>query len=442
MSAKVPFAPSEFLNIRVGMRCRNSSRLAIALRLRLSLVAAIIVVFVATPRLARAQQFTMLYQFQCAQDGCNPNGPLARDGAGNLYGAAGANYGEDKPGDIFEFSNRGVLSVLYDFTGAGGDGDAPTGVVLAGNALYGSTAFGGYTNYGTVFKLSKAGEKILYRFTGPPTDGEFAESSVILDKSRNIYGTTAVGGEGSCDGGVVSCGLVYMVAPNGKETVLHSFTGAPDGQEPMQPLTLDASGALYGTTYYGGQSACGSDPFGCGVVFKLTPAGDGTWNETVLHRFTGGTDGEFPSSALTIDAEGNVYGTTNAGGDLSRCADGGCGTIFKISKAGQFSVLYTFTGGADGAGPDGNLLLDAHGNFYGTASGGGNTTCPYGCGNIFKLTPSGHLVVLHTFNSTQGDTPAGGQISDGRGTLYGVTIYGGNGPCGGGCGTIYKFSLK
>lgn len=420
---------------------RGCPPLAGGLRPSLTLLVAI-VVSVAAPRVARSQQFSMLYQFQCAEDGCLPYGPLARDAAGNLYGAAGANYGEVKPGDVYEFSKLGVLTVLYDFTGVGGDGDGPSGVVLVGDALYGTTAFGGYTNYGTVFKLSKDGEKILYRFTGPPTDGEFAESSVILDNAKNIYGTTAVGGDGSCDGGVVSCGTVYMVTPGGKETILHSFSGAPDGQEPMQPLTLDASGALYGTTYFGGQATCGSDPFGCGTVFKLTPAGDGTWSESVLYRFTGGADGEFPSSALTIDAEGNLYGTTNAGGELSKCAGGGCGTIFKISKAGQFSVLYTFTGGADGANPDGNLLLDAHGNFYGTAGGGGNTTCPYGCGNIFKLTPSGHLSVLHSFNGTQGDTPAGGQITDGHGTLYGVTIYGGNGPCDTGCGTIYKFSVK
>lgn len=388
-----------------------------------------------------AQQFTMLYQFQCAQDGCNPIGPLGLDHSANIYGSAPGNYGPSGAGDIYELSVSNIFTVLYDFTGIGGDGDAPNGVVTAGNALYGATSFGGF-NYGTVFKFSKAGEKILYRFTGPPADGEFAQSPVILDNSKNIYGTTAVGGDGACDGGIVSCGLVYMIAPNGKETVLHSFTGAPDGQEPMQPLALDASGALYGTTYYGGQSACGSDPFGCGVVFKLTPAGNGTWNESVLYRFTGGTDGEFPSSALTVDAEGNIYGTTNAGGYLNGCAGGGCGTIFKISKADQFSVLYTFTGGADGAGPDGNLLLDAHGNFYGTACCGGNTACQYGCGNIFKLTRSGHLTVLHSFNGTEGDGPAGGQITDGHGTLYGVTIYGGNGPCGGGCGTIYKFSVK
>jgi len=412
-------------------------------RMRTGLISAALAVLIASAGVpAQSQQFKMLYQFQCAQDGCNPYGPLARDPSGNLYGSAPGSDGASGSGDIYEFSSHGQFSVLHEFTGVGGDGGGPVGVVLAGNALYGATAFGGYTNYGTVFKLSKAGEKILYRFTGPPADGEFAESSVILDNSRNIYGTTAVGGDGACDGGVVSCGTVYMVTPGGKESILHSFTGAPDGQEPMQPLTVDASGALYGTTYYGGQSACGSDPFGCGVVFKLTPAEDGTWNESVLYRFTGGTDGEFPSSALTVDAEGNIYGTTNAGGDLSGCEGGGCGTIFKISKAGQFSVLYSFTGEADGANPDGNLLLDAHGNLYGTAGGGGNTTCPYGCGNIFKLTPSGHLVVLHTFNSIQGDTPAGGQIFDDRGTLYGVTIYGGNGPCGGGCGTIYKFSLK
>jgi uncharacterized repeat protein (TIGR03803 family) len=186
--------------------------------------------------------------------------------------------------------------------------------------------------------------------------------------------------------GTATCGVVFKLSPAGTETVLYSFTGQPDGGNPEAGLVRDAAGNLYGTTAFGGSST--TCPAGCGTVFKLSPTG----TETVLHSFTG-PDGANPYAGLVRDAAGSLYGTTSSGGVKSSACQGGsetCGVAFKLSPTGTETVLYSFTGGADGDVPYAGLIQDAAGNLYGTtAYGGANSTCdpPYGCGVVFRLAP-------------------------------------------------------
>jgi uncharacterized repeat protein (TIGR03803 family) len=218
-------------------------------------------------------------------------------------------------------------------------------------------------------------ETVLYNFTGG-ADGDGPSTNegngVVRDSGGNLYGTTANGGEIPCLGGS-GCGVVFKVQPNGVETVLHTFTGTPDGNDPLGGLIPSPSGnAFYGTTWLGGTH-------GAGTVFKVDVNG----NYRVLYNFTpGGADGANPFFNLVRDAAGNLYGV--AGGGSS-----GRGVVFKVDPTGVESVLYNFTGGADGGGPSGALILDASGNLYGVTGAGGDLTCnpPAGCGVVFKITP-------------------------------------------------------
>jgi uncharacterized repeat protein (TIGR03803 family) len=212
---------------------------------------------------------------------------------------------------------------------------------------------------------------------------------VVRDSVGNLYGTTNYGGDLGCyspDG----CGTVFKIDRTGKESVLHAFTGASDGAFPKGALIRDSEGNLYGTTYEGGNESCGP---GCGVVFQLNPAG----KEIILHSFTGPPDGKWPDGqtagpGLVRDAAGNLYGTTQFGGAAGGCYGDGCGTIFKLDASGHETVLYSFTGGADGSVPQ-DLILDAAGNLYGTTNfggySGGDCARNYyvGCGVVFKLSP-------------------------------------------------------
>jgi uncharacterized repeat protein (TIGR03803 family) len=177
---------------------------------------------------------------------------------------------------------------------------------------------------------------------------------------------------------------VFKLSPGGTETVLYSFKGGSDGSGPAAGLIADSSGNLYGTTYLGGAFASGCNgifaDLGCGVVFKLSPGG----TETVLHTFTGGSDGGVPSGGLIADSSGNLYGTTSRGGASGR-SPSGSGVVFKLSPSGTETVLYSLKGGSDGSGPAAGLIADSSGNLYGTTSGGGAS----GNGTVFKLTGNG-----------------------------------------------------
>ena len=248
---------------------------------------------------------------------------------------------------------------------------------------------------------------ILYTFQGT-TDGGEPLGNLILDSAGDLYGTTSLGGDLSCvyDSFTPGCGTVFKVNPSGIETVLHSFTGGTDGIEPTGSLIL-TGGNLYGVSQSGG--------LGFGTVFKVNGAGQ----ETVLYRFTGDPDGAYPSSGLVRDASGNLYGTTSAGGAFNY------GAIFKIGATGKEIVLYSFTGGADGGYPYAKLIRDSSGNLYGTTEAGGNvSTC--NCGVVFKLDITGKETVLYSFAEyPDGSNPLAGLIRDSIGNFYGTTNGGG-----------------
>jgi uncharacterized repeat protein (TIGR03803 family) len=293
-------------------------------------------------------------------------------------------------GNVFKLDKAGKLTTLHNFTESP-DGDYPFfGTLIRGanGDLYGTTGFGGFPNCpqsiggcGTVFRLTKTGhESLLHRFCAPKDcgtgdgDGFFSAGGLIRDARGNFYGTTVEGGIFNClGGGDQGCGTVFKLDTSGTETVLYRFSGYGDGAAPYATLLMDANGNLYGTTSY--------FP---GTVFKVTKTG----TKTVLHTFSE-SDGEYPLAGVIVDKKGNLYGTTTYGGE-SGCGGNGCGTVFSLTKSGTYTVLHSFTGGADGSNPIARLIMDAKGNLYGTASqgGGSGTGCGgLGCGVVFKLTP-------------------------------------------------------
>jgi uncharacterized repeat protein (TIGR03803 family) len=330
-----------------------------------------------------------------------------------------------------------TFKVLHRFTG-GEDGGSPAATPLIDEEdnLYGTTYQGGAFNYGVVFKLDRNGkETVLHSFTS--ADGMWPEGSLIRDAEGNLYGTTSDGGTAEGGGCVHGCGTVFKVDKTGKETVLYAFTGGADGGNPFAGLIRDAEGSFYGTTLYGGNLDCNSGQ-GCGTVFSLDASG----KETVLYAFTGAADGAFPSSGLIRDDAGNLYGMTTDHG-LYLCLDRrfSCGTVFKLDKAGKETVLYAFTGGPDGGNPSGAFIRDAAGNFYGATVGGGDLSgCMYGCGTVFKLDNAGKETVIYAFTGGAAGYSPTGVIRDAAGNFYGTTQYGGAlSECfNTGCGTVFK----
>ncbi len=295
-------------------------------------------------------------------------------------------------------------------------------------------------------------ETILYAFQGG-SDGISPAASLIADASGNLYGTTYNGGGAqACFGG---CGTVFKLAPDGTETVLYAFQDGSDGANPVAPLVMDAAGNLYGTTSEGAGTGCSDEgDIGCGTVFKLAP--DGTLS--VLHAFTGGSDGGDPEAGLIMDEVGNLFGTTNLGGGNACPVGGGCGTVFEVTQGGIESVLHAFCAKkncGDGASPTAGLMVDRNGNLIGTTSlgGRGKPGCFGGlsCGTVFELKPDGKEVVLYSFcarngqrKCLDGEVPEAGVIGDDNGNLYGTTSAGGvhceGGDEGDGCGTVFKLA--
>jgi uncharacterized repeat protein (TIGR03803 family) len=316
-------------------------------------------------------------------------------------------------------------------------------LVLVGAAL--SVAFGFSTLTAPVFAASK--EQVLRRFNG--TDGYRPNGALVFDASGNLYGTTS-------QGGAYYGGNVFrLTASNGKwiETELFSFCPSrkycTGGIFPSAGVIFDASGKnLYGTTGNGGR-------YGGGAVFELTPGADGKWTEKVLHSFGKGEDGNLPQGGLTLDAAGNLYGTTYYGGANSKtCAPVSCGTVFQLKPGsnGEWieKVLHNFSDdGKDGFWPETGLTVDPSGNIYGTTHAGGVYPCPKGasgCGIVFRLSPSAGgkwtETILHSFNGNDGQSPAGNVIFDAQGNLYGTTYFGGEVGCDYpyGCGTVFELT--
>jgi len=266
---------------------------------------------------------------------------------------------------------------------------------------------------------------VLHTFLGGVGDGGNPFGGLVRDSAGNVYGTTEDNGAGLfCP---LGCGIVFKLDSVGQETVLHNFAGgSKDGSLPYYgDLLLGAAGNLYGTTYQGGA-------FGAGTVYEVTPTGE----EKVIYSFRGRADGGFPWGGLIHDAAGNLYGTTSGRGSGKACAYG-CGTVFKLDRAGGFTLLHTFVGGTDGEYPLSRLLRDGAGNLYGTTEQGGGSGCGgAGCGTVFKIDTSGKESILYAFaGPPDGQFPVGGLILDKVGNLYGTTFQGGFNGIG---GTVFK----
>jgi uncharacterized repeat protein (TIGR03803 family) len=255
--------------------------------------------------------------------------------------------------------------------------------------------------------LSAQTFKRLHRFDR--TDGANPYAGMVQATGGNLYGTTYNGGANTTGCFGFGCGTVFKITPSGTLTTLYSFcsqTGCTDGTEPFGGLVQVTDGNFYGTTYAGGSGVnCRTPKVGCGTIFKITPSG----TLTTLYSFcseSGCTDGAGPETGLVQGSGGNFYGETVQGGNITNCLSRyGCGTIFKITPSGTLTTLHRFcsqSGCPDGANPEAALVQATDGNFYGTTySGGpkGNDCGSGGCGTLFKITPSGTLTTLHRFCS-------------------------------------------
>jgi len=358
--------------------------------------------------LAQAQTFTTLYNFTGNSDGGQPYAGVIQDQAGNLYGTT--NYGGDLNcnapygcGVVYEVSTVSTETVLHSFSGL--DGGLPVAPVVrdkAGN-LYGTTAYGGHTNYGygAVFKIDTAGnETVLYSFTGS-SDGCEPEQGLVVGKSGTVFGTTY-----QC--GSSGYGTIFRVGSAGNFTLLHTFAGgSSDGKRPsFGHLTMDKSGNLYGLAYWGGAN-------NSGVLYKLSKSG----TFTVLHSFAGGTsDGCNPYGSVVQDNAGNLYGTT------VYCGSKNYGTLWKVNKKGKETILHNFSWDlSDGCLPCAGVTRDSKGNLYGVTYGCGANT--YGA--LYKLSMKGRLTLLHSFDLSDGVNPYGEVLRTANGTLFGTAQMGG-----------------
>ena len=385
-----------------------------------------------------AQTLTTLHSFDGADGGFLRDG-LVQATNGKLYGTTperGYNRNGSGAGTIFQITPTGTLTTLFLFCYSEGgcvDGSWPYGsLVQATNGyFYGTTSQGGANARGTVFKTTPSGTLTsLYSFCSQSgcPDGETPDAGLVQATDGNFYGTTSVGGT---SGG----GTVFRITPGGMLTTLYTFctqSGCPDGFIPsLQVQATD--GDFYGITLYGGAN----DPSGGingGTVFRITPSG----MLTTLYSFcseSGCTDGAGPSGLVqTID--GSLYGTTGSGGAGVDCMYG-CGTVFKITPSGTLTTLYSFctqSACRDGVGP-GGLVQATDGSLYGTTGGGGAN----GAGTIFRISPSG-LSTLYSFCSQSGCTDGNEPnrlVQDTSGDFYGTTYSGG----AHGDGTVFSLSV-
>jgi uncharacterized repeat protein (TIGR03803 family) len=285
------------------------------------------------------------------------NESLTFDKAGNLYGTTieGGTGGCDLDGcgTVFKLTpseNGWTESELYLFPGGNNVSQPDSGLVVdkKGN-LYGASFDGGNYFYGAVYQVTAGGtERLVYSFTGK-ADGGGPFGGLLLDRKGNLYGTTYAGGTAGATCGSSGCGTVFKIAPDGTETVLYSFAGGTDGQSPYAGVIMDKLGNLYGTTWAGGGTACGG--LGCGIVFKLAP--DGT--ETILHSFES-SEGAGLWGGVILDAKGNLYGTASSGGVSPSCC-GTVYELTPSGGTWTATVLHSFGDGTDGNSPHGSLLL-------------------------------------------------------------------------------------
>jgi uncharacterized repeat protein (TIGR03803 family) len=423
-------------------------------RLRLQAASGVLAFAVVGSQWAQAQTFKVLHTFHSGKGPQGPSGRLILDKEGNLYGVAGGGTGtcfSNSPcGTVFKMTKTGKWVWVYNFKGPGSDGNEPTGGLLrdATGNLFGVTLYGGVnTNAcssnvpricGVVYKLDPTGRKetVLHKFTNNP-DGMVPESLLIEDSAGNLYGTTLWGG-------IANDGVVFKVGQAGKYTVLYTFQGGVDGGTDRPGVIWGSPGNLFGVAGYGADNY--------GVLFEVDAR---TGTETVLYNFDGNPAGF--GSVLIKDAAGNLYGTTEQGGNMKCTYGAGCGVVGELTPHSDgswtASVLYTFcslnnNNCADGAYPEmGPLVRDAAGNLYGTTYFGGAANCDgeyLGCGVVFKLDPNSKETILHTFTGgADGAFPWNGLTMDASGNLYGTAQAGGDLNCQpkyGGCGVVFKIT--
>jgi uncharacterized repeat protein (TIGR03803 family) len=370
-----------------------------------------------------AQTITVLHNFTNRVDGGTPYAGLTRGRAGNFYGTTVHGGAAGGFGVVFRLSVAGsgwILTPLYSFQGGQNDGAYPQGGVVIGpdGSLYGTTNSGGQHGQGTVYRLRPSPnactsamcvawqETVLYSFcsqTQNCTDGAApGYGNLVFDQFGNLYGTTV-------SGGAYGAGVVFKLEPSSvgwTENVLYSFPGSClSGCAPFSGVIFDSGGNLYGTTILGGEA-------NNGVVYELSPSGSGWTEQTLASVYIAGDS--FTVGGVAMDGGGNLFGTT--GGSLP----GGVFELTPCNGTWTFNVLYAFSGGG---GPYDTPTLDAVGNVYGTSS----TTGLYGDGEVFKLTPSneGWVYTSVSFDGSNGYSPFGSVVLDGDGNLYGTTSSGG-----------------
>ncbi len=376
------------------------------------------------PMRAIAQQETVLYSFlDNNRDGSSPFAAPIFDAAGNLYGTT-AYGGAHNYGSVFELSpvagGGWKEKVLHSFNLDGVDGYQPYAslVLDAGGNLYGTTSLGGSHSGGTVFELSpQAGgtwsEKILHHFALGLSDGNNPQSNLLFDAAGNLYGTTVAGGAHSSG---IAFELTPVVGHGWSEKLLHAFDGRGGGNAPYGTLEFDSAGNLYGTTQNGGAGAAG-------IVYELMPAATGPWTERILHTFTGGvSDGSYPQFGVVFGSTGSLYGTTLTGGTF------GDGTVFELSPIGGGNWSESFIHYFNAQPPDGffpnAVVADASGNLYVSTVQGGS----YGQGAVLEFSLGGgswNETVLSSFDYNDGAAPSGSLVFDALGNLYGTTEVGG-----------------
>lgn len=368
---------------------------------------------------AQSQTYSVIHNFTNeGKDGASPYGGPILDAEGNLYGTTylGGIYGN---GSVYRLSPSGSswkYTSLYSF-GPEPDGAGPAFGSLAmgpNGSLFGTTEGGGY--FGTDFEICNCkGREVEVHQFGQGTDGAQPIGGVVLDSAGNFYGTTSLGGtygNGTIFEETLSGGKIGKKSGTWTETVIYNFKGGKDGTNPPAGVTLDAQGNLYGTTSLGGAH-------GYGVVYKLSHHRSG-WKQTVLYTFQGLSDGQYPVGGVILDQAGNLYGTTFDGG-----VNGG-GTVYELSPSGKgwtFTALYSLTGIYGG--PYNKLTL-ANGNIYGfTQAGGAN-----GLGSIFMLVPANGgwtFTDLYDFvGGSEGEQPYGSVAVDSVGNIFGTANVGGS----------------
>ncbi len=381
--------------------------------------------------IVQAQTITVLHNFTGGADGGYPAAGLTMDAAGNLYSTAYGG-GPSNAGVVFRLSRAGsvwILTPLYSFHGV--DGANPFSGVVFGpdGSLYGTTYNGGQYGQGTVFRLQPSPEAchsvicpweetVLYSFSGGDDGGNPVYGNPVFDQAGNIYGTTLLGGSGGY-------GVVFELMPsNGSwtESVLWNFM-VEGGVYPQSGLIFDRSGNLYGTTSKGG--TFGED---AGVVYELSPSGSG-WNEVVLSLIA------FPHtntcSGVVMDGQGDLFGASGCEGA------GFPGGVFELTPSNgswTFNVLHTFSGGSGSYGPSDSPTLDAAGNVYGTSSETGLNNE----GEVFKLMllNGGWIYSSASFDGSNGEFPSGSVILDAAGNIYGTAGSGG----ANGAGTVWEIT--